>query len=83
MKEEFAVYGLSESVMKVVGGLKILFALMLLVGIWVPVLVLPAAAGMAVLMTGAVMMHVKVKDAPQKSLPAFTMLVMSVLVIVL
>ena len=82
MKEEFAVYGLPEWAVYVIGFLKVTFAVLLIVGIWVPQVVLPAAVGMAVLMVGAIAMHVKAKDAPMKSLPAFTMLVMSVLVAV-
>jgi hypothetical protein len=39
--------------------------------------VLPAAAVVAVLMVGALVMHVKVKDPAIKSLPAFLMLIMS------
>ena len=82
MKEEFAVYGLPAWFMVVIGVLKVLLAALLIVGIWVPVLIRPAAIGMAVLMLGAVSMHVKVKDPPLKSLPAFTMLVLSLVVAV-
>jgi hypothetical protein len=37
---------------------------------WVPMLVQPAAIGIAILMLGAVAMHVKVKDPANKSWPA-------------
>lgn len=77
MKEEFAAYGLSEGAMRLIGGLKLTLALLLIVGIWVPELVLPAALGMSVLMLGAVGMHLKVKDAPIRTLPALCMLGMS------
>ena len=40
-------------------------------------LILPAAAVVAVLMVGALVMHVKVNDPAVKSLPALLMLVMS------
>ena len=63
-----------------IGAAKILLATCLILGIWVPVLVKPAAIAMALLMIGAVSMHVKVKDTLQKSLPAFTMLVLSLIV---
>jgi hypothetical protein len=82
MKEEFAVYGLPGWFMRIVGALKLLLAAALVAGIWVPELVRPAAIGMAVLMLGAVAMHVKVEDPARKSLPAFTMLVLSVFVAV-
>jgi hypothetical protein len=52
----------------------------LIVGIWVPQFSSPAAIGMAVLMVGAVSMHVKVKDPLQRSLPASCMLALSLIV---
>jgi uncharacterized membrane protein YphA (DoxX/SURF4 family) len=83
MKEEFAVYGLPAWSVGLVGFLKILLAALLIAGIWLPVVTKPAAIGMAVLMLGAVSMHIKVKDPLQRSLPAFCVLVLSVLVAVL
>ena len=80
MKEEFAAYGLPGGFMVLIGAAKIILATCLIVGIWVPVLVKPASTAMALLMIGAVSMHVKVKDPLQKSLPAFTMLVLSLVV---
>lgn len=77
LKEEFAAYGLPSAAFYVVGALKIGSAVLLLAGIWVPRLVLPAAATVVVLMLGALAMHVKVGDPPMKSLPAFLMLVSS------
>ena len=81
MKEEFQTYGLSETVMYLVGGMKVLAAALLLVSIWVPSLTLPAAGTMAVLMAGAISMHLKVKDPLQKSFPAFAFLVLSLFLI--
>ena len=80
MKEEFQVYGLPSWFVGVIGFLKILFALMLIVGLWFPALVQPAAIGIAVLMLGAIVMHIKVKDPVTKSLPAFSLLVLSAIV---
>jgi len=82
MKEEFVVYGLPGWFMYFVGFLKLSFAALLIAGIWTPSVTEPAAIGMAVLMFGAVAMHVKVKDPMQKSLPAFCMLLLSVFVAV-
>ena len=82
MKQEFQVYGLPGWFVGVIGLLKLLFAVLLIAGIWFPTVTKPAAVGMAVLMLGAVAMHVKVKDPPKKSLPAFTMLVLSLVVAV-
>ncbi len=83
MKEEFDVYGLPAWLMTVIGGLKLLLAVLLIAGIWFPFLTRPAALGVAILMLGAVAMHVKVKDPLKKSLPAFTLLVLSLAVAVL
>lgn len=83
MKEEFAVYGLPSWFVYVVGGLKLLLATALLAGIWFPALVDPAALGMAVLMVGAIAMHIKVSDPLKRSLPALTLLVLSLLLLVL
>ncbi len=74
MKEEFAAYGLPAWSVAVIGALKLLCALALVAGIWIPALVEPAAALLAALMLGAVFMHVKVTDPPRRSLPAFLML---------
>lgn len=80
MREEFDSYGLPLWFMWVVGGLKILFALSLLVGFWLPELIRPAAIGMAILMLGAIGMHIKVGDALKKAVPASTVLVLSLVV---
>lgn len=82
MKEEFAVYGLPMWFMGLIGFLKLLFATMLVAGIWIAPLTRPAAIGMAVLMLGAVTMHLKVKDPARKSLPAACVLVLCVIVAV-
>jgi hypothetical protein len=81
MTEEFAVYGLPGWSVQVIGFLKLLCAAGLIIGLWVPRLILPSAAGLAALMVGAVAMHVKVKDPLKKSLPAFTMLVLCLIVV--
>ena len=77
LKEEFHAYGLPTWSFFVVGALKLGSAACLIVGLWVPELVLPAAAVVGLLMLGALAMHVKVKDPMIRSLPAFLMLVMS------
>ena len=79
MREEFAVYGLSPGFMKVIGFLKVTLAGCLIIGLWVHVVTRPAAIGVAALMLGAVAIHLKVKDPLQRSLPAFTLLVLSIL----
>jgi hypothetical protein len=82
MKEEFAVYGLSENIMYLVGVLKVLSASLILISIWYPSLLIYGAGVMTILMIGAIFMHVKVKDPLQKSLPAALMLLMSIILLI-
>jgi uncharacterized membrane protein YphA (DoxX/SURF4 family) len=78
LKEEFAVYGLPPSAFYIVGTLKVAAAVALIAGLWFPILVLPAAAVIAVLMLGAVAMHFKVHDPLIKVVPAALLLLLSV-----
>tara|TARA_B100000212_G_C27384963_1_gene538919 strand:- start:17725 stop:17976 length:252 start_codon:yes stop_codon:yes gene_type:complete len=80
MREEFDTYGLSPSLMYIVGGLKIVLALTLITGIWITPLIRPAAFGLAALMIFAFLMHLKVRDPVQKSLPAISVILMSSIV---
>lgn len=80
MKEEFDAYGLPSGSVYVVGALKILCAVLLLVGLFVPAATRPGAIGLVVLMLGAVSMHVKVRDPLRKAVPAITMLILSAIV---
>ncbi|MGD8439253.1 MAG: DoxX family protein [Holophagae bacterium] len=80
MTDEFATYGLPAWSVPLIGFLKLACAAALVAGIWVPVLVRPAAIGLAVLMLGALAMHVKVNDPVKKSVPAATMLVLCLIV---
>ena len=82
MLEEFAVYGLPAWSCYAVGFLKIVSALALIAGFAYPALVLPAAAIIAVLMAGAVAMHAKVHDPLKKTLPALSVLIASVVIII-
>ena len=82
MREEFAVYGLPSWFMLAIGSLKLLFAALLVAGVWMPELTKPAATGMAALMLGAIMMHVKVSDPVHKSVPAFIILLLCLLITV-
>ena len=80
MKSEFEAYGMPHWFMMVIGFTKVTLATLLIVGIWFPILVGPAALGLTSLMLGAIGMHIKVKDPVQKSLPAAALLVLSLLV---
>jgi uncharacterized membrane protein YphA (DoxX/SURF4 family) len=81
MTEEFAAYGLNETMVYLVGGLKILAALGLLIGFFNKKTIIPAAGLMAVLMIGAIAMHFKIDDEAIKFLPAGLMFALSSLII--
>jgi uncharacterized membrane protein YkgB len=83
LKEEFATYGLPHWFFYLIGTLKVLCALALLAGIWFPLLATLGGAGLAVLMAGAFSMHLKVKDPFSKSIPALSMLAMSLAIALL
>ena len=80
MRGEFAAYGLPPFAMYVVGTLKVGAALALIAGVWWPSLVFPAALLIAILMVGALAMHVKIHDPARKSLPALALLVICVVI---
>jgi hypothetical protein len=83
MVEEFAAYGLNETVMYLIGGLKILAVLGLLIGFYLKKVILPSALTIAILMLGAIAMHFKVSDAAIKFLPAGLMFVFSIIIILI
>ena len=79
IREEFTVYGLPGWFCSLVGLLKVSSALALLIGLWIPALVLPASIIILSLMLGAVLMHAKVRDPIIKTLPAAAMLILSLI----
>lgn len=83
MREEFRAYGLPTWFMYLIGAAKMVIAALLIIGLWIPAVVMPAAAVLAVLMIGAVSMHVKVRDAFIRTVPALLMLAMAVGVVYL
>ena len=81
MRDEFLVYGLNENIMYIIGGLKILAALGLLLGLIYNKFIIPCALVIATLMLGAVFMHFKVSDEIHKFFPATLMLICSLSII--
>lgn len=81
LKTEFDEYGLPGWFFYTIGVLKLGSAALLLVGLWVPGLVLPAAALVTGLMIGAISMHLKVKDPVVKYMPATIMLLLSLILV--
>jgi hypothetical protein len=80
MEEEFLAYGLSKQVMHGVRLAKLLSATAVLFGIWYPESARVGAVCMALLMSAAVFMHFKINDPIRKSLPAASMLLLSLVV---
>lgn len=83
MEQEFRAYGLPTWFMYIIGTAKMVIAALLVIGLWIPAVVVPAAAVLAVLMIGAVSMHIKVRDAFIRMVPAVLMLVMAVAVVII
>ena len=81
MLDEFLIYGLNENIMYIIGGLKILAALGLLLGLIYKKFIIPCALVIATLMLGAVFMHFKVSDEIHKFFPATLMLICSLSII--
>lgn len=81
LKEEFLAYGLSENIFYLVGGIKLLAALALFFGLRVKQTVVPSAQIIAVLMIGAIGMHLKVADPLLRSVPALGMLAMCLVIL--
>jgi len=80
IKEEFKNYGLPVWFMYTIGTVKVGLALLLIASIFYPQFEAVAAYGIAFLMLGAVSMHIKISDPLKKSLPAFTFLVLSLVI---
>jgi len=78
--QEFRQFGLPDWLRDVVGILKITCALMLLVGIERQRFALIGGLGIAVLMGGAVVTHLRVKNGLFKMLPSLTLFVFSLVI---
>lgn len=78
--EEFQEYGLSKSVCYVIGFLKVTLATLLIIAIWFPILKQPAALGLAALLLGSIIMHIKIKDPLLKSFPATLFFIMCLVI---
>lgn len=82
LQEEFEAYSLPAWFYYLIGILKIGSAILLLLGLWIPQLVLPVSCIVSILMVGAIAMHVKIGDQWKKSLPAIIMLILSLGIVV-
>lgn len=82
MKEEFETYGLSKTIMYLVGTIKLALAILLVISIWVTHLSTLAAGAMGIFMLGAIAMHFKVADPKIRSFPALILLLLSIGIVV-
>ncbi len=80
MKEEFNVYGLPGWFMYVVGFLKIISALLLLLSIYFKQIEFHVSVMIAILMLGALAMHIKIKDQFFKALPSVILLLLVLMI---
>ncbi|SHH60496.1 DoxX family protein [Winogradskyella jejuensis] len=80
LSEEFKVYGLSPYMFKIVGGLKIILAIGLLLSIYYTSFASICAIGLAILLTGSIAMHLKIKDPLFKSFPAALFLTLCLII---
>ena len=78
IKEEFAAYGLPGWFMPTVGTIKVTLAIALLASIYYPSIEYIGAIGIAALMLGAVIMHLKIGDSFNKTYPALLFLLLSI-----
>ena len=81
MEEEFSTYGLPKWFMYTIGCMKVIIAILLIVGIWINALNFYCYISLCVLMLGAIIMHLKVKDEMIKSVPAFSILTLLLLLL--
>ena len=78
--QEFRQFGLPDWLRDVVGILKLTCSLMLLIGVERPRFALVGGLGIAVLMGGAVVTHLRVKNSLFKMLPSLTLLALSLVI---
>ena len=83
MLEEFDLYGLPSWSVGIIGFLKVSLAILLFVSIWYPRLETLPVLGIAILMFGAIGMHIKIGDSYSKSVPAALLFILSLVVYLL
>ena len=82
MEAEFARFGLSRF-RRLTGALEVAGALGLITGFLLPVLDIPAAAGLGLLMLLGIITRIRIKDSLVEMLPATLLLVVNVAIVVL
>jgi hypothetical protein len=75
--------GLTDGQIRTLGVVEVAGALGLLIGTWIPILGLLAAIGFVLYFLGALIAHVRSKDAAKDMGPALILLVLSIIVMIL
>lgn len=83
MLEEFRAYGLPKAMMYAVGTVKVSLALIILASLFFKSLAVWGASGLAAMMAGAIAMHMRIGDPLKKSIPAISLLALSLLLVFL
>ena len=81
MKEEFAVYGLPEYTVYIIGFFKVSLAALLILGIWYESLVVSSAIALILFMCAAVGFHIKARDSFKKTSPSLLLLLLPLLML--
>ena len=81
--EEFNVYGLSNTFYKIIFVIKVGLAILLLISIKYDFLTLYSSIGLALLLGGSILMHIKIKDPLFKSFPALLFMIMNLAILYL
>jgi uncharacterized membrane protein YphA (DoxX/SURF4 family) len=75
--------GVSTRLVRIIGVLEVLAAAGLVIGLWIGPLGIAAATGLVLLMTGAVIYHVRARDTAKKTMAPLILLALSATVLVL
>ena len=78
--KEFEQFGYPVWFRSLIGAMKISLATLLVAGIWFPTLVFYSATSMALLMMGAQVTHIRVRNPLKKFFPSFALLALSLFV---
>ena len=80
IREEFEVFGIPEWAYYAIGTLKVLFSVLLVMAVWYPELRLLASLGLALMLLGAAILHMRVGDPFRKALPSVFFLVICLVI---
>ena len=83
MVAELGRLGVSTGLIRLIGALEILGAAGLVIGLWIGPLGIAAAIGLALLMIGAVIYHIKARDTAKKTMSPLILLLLSATVLAL